>query len=248
MTRKSVFVFVSPATASDFDCSNDDGLTPLFSSCAEDFVERGKSTWLASSRQEHPDLIYGLRETRNLAEALYSPFSKYIRADGGPVLLNEALRVGPFKRIGEPLHFPFLVFQPKSAKSEDFASIAKQTASSIQTLLKMQADLQKKCEQRNNWQEGPLVWFLSNRGENWRLAACSVDNTNGEENYVCLSSFCLISTSTNMQSVYIRSLERSTAHERRRAPATPDHGPYHRLGQKHIQARNHPSSRISFHR
>lgn len=104
------------------------------------------------------------------------------------MLLNEALRVSPFKRSGDPLLFPFLVFQPKSAKSEDFASINKPTASSIQTLLNMQADLQEECEQRKNWQEGPLVSFLSNRGKDWRLAACFVDNTNG---YVCFSAFCL---------------------------------------------------------
>lgn len=104
------------------------------------------------------------------------------------MLLNEALRVSPFKRIEDPLLFPFLVFQSKSAKTEDSESIDKQTAISIQTLLKMQADLQEECEQRNNWQEGPLVWFLSTRGDDWRLAACSVDHTNGEASYVCTSA------------------------------------------------------------
>ena len=104
------------------------------------------------------------------------------------MLVHEALRATPFRRIGEPLLFPFLILEAKSAKGEDFESIKNQTAFPIRTLLKIQADLRNECGQRIYWQGGPLVWFLSNRGEDWRLAACFVDNTNGEASYVCFSA------------------------------------------------------------
>lgn len=104
------------------------------------------------------------------------------------MLVCEAIRITPFKQVGDPLLFPFLILEAKSAKGEDFYSIQLQTAFPIRTLLKMQSDLQNECGQLISWQGGPLVWFLSNRGEDWRVAACFVDNTNGEASYVCFSA------------------------------------------------------------
>ncbi len=104
------------------------------------------------------------------------------------MLVNEAIRFTPFKQVGEPLLFPFLILEAKSAKGDDFDSIQKQTAFPIRTLLKIQADLRNECEQRISWQGGPLVWFLYNRGEDWRVAACFVENIDGEESYVCFQA------------------------------------------------------------
>lgn len=172
--------------AADLTSSDDIGLSPLFSDRVEELVEHEQSVRLALARQEHPDRVYGLRQTTNLERALCSS-SRHVPADGGPILVN-GIRITPFKQGGEPLLFPFLILEAKSAKGDDFDSIQKQTAFPIRTLLQMQADLRNKCGRLLSWQGGPLVWFLSNRGEDWRVSACFVDNTNGEANYVCFEA------------------------------------------------------------
>ncbi|KAL9132260.1 MAG: hypothetical protein Q9175_006564 [Cornicularia normoerica] len=69
---------------------------------------------------------------------------------GGPILVN-GIRITPFKQGGEPLLFPFLILEAKSAKGDDFDSIQKQTAFPIRTLLQMQADLRNKCGHLLSW-------------------------------------------------------------------------------------------------
>ncbi len=174
--------------AADFTSSNDSGLNLLFSDRVEERIVHEEPVRLALARKEHPDRVYGLQKTKNFAKALCSPSSKPVRADGGPVLVDETIRITPFKQVGEPLLFPFLILEAKSAKGDDFDSIQKQTAFPIRTLLKIQADLRNECEQRISWQGGPLVWFLYNRGEDWRVAACFVENTDDEESYVCFQT------------------------------------------------------------
>ena len=173
--------------AADFASSNDTGLNPLFSDRVEELVEHEEAVRLALARREHPDRVYGLRKTTVFEDALCRPSSQHTHANGGPKLVNEAIKITPFKRKdGEPLLFPFLILEAKSAKGDDFDSMQKQTAFPIRTLLKMQADLQDLSGKEIAWQGGPLVWFLYNRGEDWRVAACFVEDNNGEASYVCL--------------------------------------------------------------
>ena len=167
--------------------SNGTSLNPIFSDRTEEVIEHEELVQLALAKQDHPDRIYGLRQTTSFEEALYSPSKRHHRADNRPVLIGETIRFTPFKKFGEPLLFPFLILEAKSAKGEDFETIQKQTAFPIRTLLKIQEDLRSECKEQVTWQGGPLVWFLSNRGEDWRVAACFVDKTDGQTSYVSLS-------------------------------------------------------------
>ena len=207
--------------------SNDTGLNLIFSDRAEEVVEHEELVQLALAKQEHPDRIYGLQQTSLFEEALYSPSKRHHRADGRPVLVGETIRFTPFKQFGEPLLFPFLILEAKSAKGEDFETIQKQTAFPIRTLLKIQEDLRSECKEQVTWQGGPLVWFLSNRGEDWRVAACFVDNSDGKTSYVSLSVIYSIPPSlANMRSAHIQSLERRCIFKRRCTTAAPDHRLY----------------------
>ena len=161
--------------------SNGTVLNLIFSDRAEGVVEHEELVQLILARQQHPDRIYGLRQTSSFEEALYSPSKRHRRPDGRPVRVGETVRYTPFKQFGEPLLFPFLILEAKSAKGEDFETIQKQTAFPIRTL-------RSECKEQVTWQGGPLVWFLSNKGEDWRVAACFVDKTDGQISYVSRSA------------------------------------------------------------
>lgn len=73
--------------------------------------------------------------------------------------------------IGEDMdmYFPFLVLEAKSEKnSVGFESIERQTVFPIRAML----DLQRNLEAASNVPFDPLVWFLANRGDEWRVYAC----------------------------------------------------------------------------
>jgi FPC/CPF motif-containing protein YcgG len=65
--------------------------------------------------------------------------------------------------------FPFLVIEAKSEKGTvGFDSIERQTAFPIRAML----DIQKRLETAGSAQMSPLVWFLANRGDEWRVYGC----------------------------------------------------------------------------
>lgn len=126
--------------------------------------------------KNEPDRIYGLRRTQGLAKALNH-------------LSQDACRFSPFRKAIDPLLFPFLVLEAKAEKSPDsWLSIERQTAFPIMTLLRMQEELQQLCEPRPEWADGPLVWFLANKGNDWRLYAAFGETTDAGRSYVGLSS------------------------------------------------------------
>lgn len=101
-----------------------------------------------------------------------------------PGVCNETdLKATPFCKGGRPLLFPFLVLEAKSEKGRDyFGAIRTQTAFSVRTLLKMQADLQLATMGQSSCLGGPLVWFLANKGAVWRVSAGYVD-VKGQTSY-----------------------------------------------------------------
>jgi len=114
---------------------------------------------------EQPDRVYGLAETRNFQNLLYS-----LHEEGK--LVSEIIQEQPFSDDGHPLLFPFLVVEAKSAKSpDDWYSLKLQTAFPIFTFLEVQQSLRNATGQNSRWKSGPLVWFFMNRGEDWRLCA-----------------------------------------------------------------------------
>lgn len=77
----------------------------------------------------------------------------------------------PLSQVGDPILFPFLVLEAKSSSARDsWHAIRMQTAFSIKTLLDAQHRLHSVVGARSKWETGPLVWFLANRGEDWRIS------------------------------------------------------------------------------
>ena len=86
---------------------------------------------------------------------------------------RQDLRQSPF--IDGKVLFPFLIIEAKSEKgSPGFESIENQTAFPIRTLLKLQNDLSGTSETSIK----PLVWFLANQGDEWRVYGSVVDDSN----------------------------------------------------------------------
>jgi hypothetical protein len=65
-----------------------------------------------------------------------------------------------------------------------------QTALPIRTLLDAQDALSRGTGLQSQWKVGPLVWFLANKGEDWRLSAAFKEkgkespDTVGDSDYV----------------------------------------------------------------
>lgn len=105
------------------------------------------------SKTQLPDRVYGLRQTRNFEEALYSPTNR----DSPQVetLVPDEITVSPFSQDGDPLLFPFLILEAKSAKSDDdWHSIRLQTAFPIQRCLDIQDSVRLATESDCRWGSG----------------------------------------------------------------------------------------------
>ncbi|OJJ03470.1 hypothetical protein ASPVEDRAFT_29987 [Aspergillus versicolor CBS 583.65] len=126
------------------------------------FITKGSCTVVDRSMAEiqkkmlahhRPDRVLGLGRTPELEHLLAA---------------NPSI---PRTVIGEDMgmYFPFLVLEAKSEKnSVGFESIERQTVFPIRAML----DLQRNLEAASNVQFDPLVWFLANRGDEWRVYAC----------------------------------------------------------------------------
>lgn len=108
-------------------------------------------------KSQQPDRVFGLGQTKVFKEHTSS---------------RQGLRHSPFGD-GKVL-YPFLIIEAKSEKgSPGFESIESQTAFPIRTLVKLQHDLQSACGTSIN----PLVWFLANQGDEWRVYASILDDS-----------------------------------------------------------------------
>ncbi|GFG09692.1 hypothetical protein IFM5058_04552 [Aspergillus udagawae] len=104
-----------------------------------------------------PDRIIGLEHTASLKQLLPR---------------SQSLRHSPF--TDGLVSYPFVLIEAKSEKgSPGFESVERQSAFPLRTLLKLQQDLQ----QVNQVSISPLVWFMANQGDEWRVYACLVDGT-----------------------------------------------------------------------
>lgn len=136
-------------------------------------------------REEKPDRVYGLQRTQRLERLLLWGNDKRPSAKSRP--LGENLKSSPFRADGEPIVFPFLVLEAKSEKGADsFTDIEVQTAFAIRELLSIQDGLKQAAEEGADWDAGPLVWFLSCKGEQWRVSAACISMKNKNPYYVGL--------------------------------------------------------------
>ena len=104
--------------------------------------------------------------------------------------VGDSIKTCPLKDNCAPLLFPFLILEAKSEKSSDsFSKINLQTGFAIYALLKLQHGLTNASIANQEAGMMPLVWFLSSKGEIWRLSAAYVEETEveAEQNYV---GFC----------------------------------------------------------
>ena len=124
------------------------GDSPIFHTVGEEMIG-----------QRRPDRLFGLKDTNNIRALLSTA--------------NTSINSVPLQVGVEPLHFPFLILEAKSAKSRDgYSTMYRQTERPIDELLKLQADL-RACvpESRQAW--NPLVWYFASNGEHWRLYGCT---------------------------------------------------------------------------
>ncbi|KAF5558568.1 hypothetical protein FMEXI_333 [Fusarium mexicanum] len=140
------------------------GISPLFDDRAEEAIIYSRELRAELRKREHrPDRVYGLRVTERFSRLL-----DYARD----------IRTTPFRPDGEPLAFPFLVIEAKSEKGSDsFTDAEAQTSFAIRELLSIQQELAHAANEDQQWYGGPLVWFLSYRGEQWRVFAAYIHNT-----------------------------------------------------------------------
>jgi hypothetical protein len=122
-----------------------------------------------------PDRVYGLGLTEQLGRILFCPDKRHSGSDSERCIAD-TIRSHPFKGDSEPARFPFLVLEAKSEKSSDALSdAANQTAFSIREMLLVQEGLREAAEEGPEWEAGPLVWFLSFKGEDWKASIAYIE-------------------------------------------------------------------------
>ncbi|KAF9760877.1 hypothetical protein IL306_004086 [Fusarium sp. DS 682] len=150
--------------------SPEQGISPLFDDRAEEaIIYSSELRAELPKREDRPDRVYGLQVTERLSRLLD---------------LAEGIRSSPFRLDEDPLVFPFLVIEAKSEKgSGAFTDIQVQTGFAIRELLSIQHQLAQAAEEDTEWDGGPLVWFLSYKGEEWRVFAAYMHITNVKTSY-----------------------------------------------------------------
>lgn len=152
--------------------SYDDGINALFDNKADEMIKYPKGLQRELPKRDRPDRVYGLRVTERFDRLL-------------SLMPENRLVTSPFKMEGEPIIFPYLVLEAKSEKSADgFQDIQVQTAFAIRELLCIQDGLAEAVENPSTWDGGPLVWFLSCKGEQWRVLAAYIERVHSVKTYV----------------------------------------------------------------
>ncbi|KIX09366.1 uncharacterized protein Z518_00445 [Rhinocladiella mackenziei CBS 650.93] len=161
---------------------NDPGICRIFHDRADQPVKYSKDDPISKAlpREQKPDRVYGFRKTsrfsRLLDEEILGP-----QFEGRE--LRDILECSPFNEMRDQVLFPFLVLEAKSETGDSFDDIEIQTALVIKKLLDIQFKLQLATGKRSQWRSGPLVWFLSSRGDDWRVAAACVEMHDNRTRY-----------------------------------------------------------------
>ena len=140
------------------------GLNSIFIDRAQDPVIHEHELMRRLPKGEQPDRMYGLRQTRNFEDMLYTSHEdKFVR---------DTVKSSPLSEDGQPLLFPFVLVEAKSSRSmDDWHSIKLQTAFPIYTFLEVQRSLRTATGQKTTGRLEPLVWFFMSKGEDWVLCA-----------------------------------------------------------------------------
>lgn len=160
-------------------------MNPLFDDRAQETIIQEDALQSQMPKKEEPDRVYGLRMTKRLERLLLWTEDKRVTSGGKPI--GECIKTSPFRHAGEPIIFPFLALEAKSEKGRDaFSDVEMQTAFTIRALLKLQDELRKATGEESQWESGPLVWFLANKGEQWRVAAAYIEYEHRAQHFVSI--------------------------------------------------------------
>ncbi|KAF2793994.1 hypothetical protein K505DRAFT_417428 [Melanomma pulvis-pyrius CBS 109.77] len=161
----------------------DSGLSNLFSFRTEEACLAPDPS--ISGLTKRPDRIHGLQRTKNFELMLQSPYTH------GPSHQPQRLVEDVVKTTlnpdngGSPLLFPFLLSEAKREKgAENFGQMEIQTSFPIKHALQLQYDLLHIPGNTMDVPGGPLIWFLANRGEDWRVYAGHVQEKEGKPKYL----------------------------------------------------------------
>ncbi|VUC24619.1 unnamed protein product [Clonostachys rosea] len=152
------------------------GLNQMFTYRIDEEVHHSQDVTKMLGKSERPDRIFGLRQTRNIENLLYDEAKGGLQDPHSQVVkqVHELVELeSPLALTGDRLLFPFLVLEAKSSNAADsWHSIQLQTAFSIQSFLAAQERLRKVANIPSSYQQGSVVWFMANKGEDWRLSIC----------------------------------------------------------------------------
>jgi hypothetical protein len=146
-----------------------------------------------SGQKKRPDRIHGLQRTKNFELLLQSLYAHDDPPHQPPRLVEAVVKttLNP-DTGGSPLLFPFLLSEAKRERSaEGFEQMEIQTSFPIKHALQLQYDLLRTPGNTMDVPGGPLVWFLANRGEDWRVYAGHVQVRDGRPKYVGMNSLCI---------------------------------------------------------
>lgn len=167
------------------------GLNRIFNFRVDEQVNHDQEVTRRLKKNERPDRVYGLRQTRNIENLLHDAAKRQRDCISGNELEQVQDVLGlptldqPMNQHGDRQLFPFLILEAKSGTStDDWHSIQMQTAFSIRTLLETQNKLRFAAGAESKWRSGPLVWFLLNKGEDWRLSAAYVEDGQESANII----------------------------------------------------------------
>lgn len=175
----------------------DPGLSNLFSTRIDTPCHAPDPT--AFNPRKRPDRIHGLRRTKNIDILLQTQFWH-----DGPLryekVVEEVIRPISLQREDEGLLYPFLIMEAKSEKgASSFERIETQTCFPIKQALQLQQKLFKVRGDTMDIPGGPLVWFMANHGEDWRVYSAHIEGTEAQPRYVCISKLsCQNTIRTNL--------------------------------------------------
>jgi len=199
--------------------------SPFANTADESIVHTGEAKEL---KDRKPDRVYGLSRVfgPHCSPRKHAKLLHLLKVEHSPFGQN-----GSRSRV----LFPFLICEAKKQQGNTFLACQHQTAFPIWKLLKLQEDLEKASHANLDELGGPLVWFLANRGEVWKLYGCYITNDQIGQIYVCLNHFKLRWISRRILTIKIEhpwAMDRLTIHTWGFATTPPDYWLYLWLGPR----------------
>jgi hypothetical protein len=132
--------------------------------------------------KRRPDRIIGFQRTGSFGRRP-DETARQLQNDAGIRTIGEMIQATVLNDNSGPLLFPFLVIEAKSEHGKAHSDCDDQTAFPIWKMLKIQEELQDKSELQLDYR-GPLLLYISCRGDDCRLFGCYIGKKDGKKTYV----------------------------------------------------------------